>query len=277
MTSLASGEVGVIEVERIALRKLRLLPLVVGGKGANEFVVVERTWQIGLVASCAKLRRMQKVVHHRFRMTLGILENHIERNHAGNALSLLVHDHRGYAHLDAGISVGRVQTHNGMTRRTSQTVGVETGAIHIRVLGQRATQDTDGIVAAIAVAGKGNPTRLIANQEVDAGAIERSSKGVGVKRLARLAVGFLMACAAILRSGEGAGLQKSISLNLDVTWSEGIIFTVMEVIAWSHLRIVGFALFFHTLLGFCIPIRKRLELSGGVLGMRNPIVRWCIR
>ena len=105
MASLATGKVSCIKRERVALGKLRTLPLVIGRKGTNEFVIVERLGQVCFMARRAELRRMQQVRHDRLRMPLRMTKNLFEGNFAGNAVSFFVNHYRGNAHLDASIAI----------------------------------------------------------------------------------------------------------------------------------------------------------------------------
>ena len=81
-----------------------------------------------------------------------------------------------------------------MARRAGETLFVEL-AIHLRILSQRARQNPDRIVAAIAVTGELNALR--AGQDIHAGAVERRPEGIGMERLAPLVIGFLVAMRAV--------------------------------------------------------------------------------
>ncbi len=50
-------------------------------------------------------------------------------------------------------------------------------------------------------------------EEVDAGAVEGGAEGVGVEGLAPLAVGLLVAVAAVVGGGEGGGLDEVVGLD----------------------------------------------------------------
>jgi hypothetical protein len=77
-----------------------------------------------------------------------------------------------------------------------------------RILSQSARQDSNGIVAAIAVAGELDA--LCPGQDVYAGAVERRAKRVRVQRLAPLAICLRMAFGAILALGKAPGWTKSL-------------------------------------------------------------------
>ena len=106
------------------------------------------------MAGSAEFRRVQKIVHHCFGVPLRMPQNHGEGNLARDALTVLVHDHCGHAHLDAGVTVGRVQTDDRMTSRASEPVGVNLSTINLRVLSQCSAENPNRVVATIAMAGE---------------------------------------------------------------------------------------------------------------------------
>jgi len=66
-------------------------------------------------------------------------------------------------------------------------------------------------MATVAVACKLNA--LGANENVDAGAVERGAEGVGVQRLSPLVIGLLVAVAAVLGVGKGACGQEVLAFD----------------------------------------------------------------
>src|SRR5580700_1782826 len=203
---------------------------------------------------------MKEVVHHGLRVSLWVAENHGEGDFAGNAFPVLIHDYRGHAHLDAGISVGRVQTNNGVASGARQAVGIESSPIDLRVLGQGRAQHSNRIVATVAMASESNAARLITDQDVDAGAVKRSAKSVRMKRLTPLAVRLLVAGTAVLCSGKRSWLKKAFTLHLHISRSEWILNAVMEVVARGHLSVIRFAIRLRPLLSLSLPFRQRLSL-----------------
>ena len=170
---LACSEVRGVKGQRVALGELRVLPLVINGKGADELVIVQRVGQVGLVAGGTEFRRPVKRLHDRLRVTLGMLEDIAKRNLAGNSLAVLVYHHRGNAHDVTAVTRSGLQLLDRMTGGASQTVSVKR-AIDVRVLRQRAREHGDRIVAAIAM------TRELdafgADQDVDARPVERCAE-----------------------------------------------------------------------------------------------------
>jgi len=144
VAALATGEVCGVEGERIALRELGLLPLVVGGESANELVVVERFGQIGLVAGGAKLRCMQKIRHDRFGVALGMAQYLIEGHLAGNAVAFFIDDDGGNTHFEAGIAVGGKRSLHRVADGASETVRIHGSAIDPGVFSESAAQNGNG-------------------------------------------------------------------------------------------------------------------------------------
>ena len=153
-----------------------------------------------------------------------------------------------------------VQVRPSESKRARSTFGV---------FRQRAADYADGIVAAIAVAGKGDSAGLVADEDVDTGAIEGRSESVGVQGLTPLTISLLMTRSAVLGSGERARLNEAITLNLDVSGHEGIRFAVTEVIGWSHDGVMLLAGRSGILLGFGLPGGEGLALGGGVPNGRS--------
>jgi hypothetical protein len=153
-------------------------------------------------------------MHHRLGVPLGMARIMSKGTSPGMRSPFSSTITAGTPILHAGIAVGGVQTYHGVAGGAGQPVGVELGAIYLRVFSKRGAQHADGIVATVAVARKRDAARLVADKKIDAGAIERRAEGVRVQRLTPLAVGFLVACAAVLRAGIRAGLKKSLALNL---------------------------------------------------------------
>lgn len=224
VASLAGGEIRGVKGERIALREFGLLPFIESGEGANEFVIVQRGGQVSLVAGGAELRIVQKVVHDGLGVALGMAKDHIEGNLAGNAVSVLVDERRRNAHFNTGIAIGGVKTEHGVTGGAGETVGVEARAVYFRILGKCRAQYADRVVATVAKAGECDATRFVADEKINAGAIEGCAESIGVERLAPLLVSLLVAGAAILRRRKSTGLDKAFSLHLDVTRRKGVSF-----------------------------------------------------
>ncbi len=63
---LAGGKVGRVKGRRISLRELRVLPLVIAGKGANLLIAVQRNWKVRFVTDGAKLGSLMHVLHDSF-------------------------------------------------------------------------------------------------------------------------------------------------------------------------------------------------------------------
>src|SRR5271157_1660935 len=122
-------------------------------------------------------------------MPVRVIPNLVIGDHAGNTVAVFI-DHRGgHAEHESSIPVGGLQLLDGMTGGARQAVFVEV-SVHLRVLGECSGKDADGVMTAIAVPGELDS--FGPRENVDAGSIERGSKGVGVQRLAPLTVGFLM-------------------------------------------------------------------------------------
>ena len=119
-----------------------------------------------------------------------------------------------------------------MTGGASQAVLVK-GAIDLRVRGQSARQHGDRIVAAIAV-----PRELDAfgaDQDVDAGPVERRAERVGVQRLTPLVVGLFVAMAAILRLRKSAGLNELVALDGSIAGQRQVVLAETKIVGLPYL------------------------------------------
>src|SRR5208282_4590051 len=120
-----------------------------------------------------------------------------------------------------------------------QTVPVK-GAIYVRVPCQPTREHDNRIVAAIAVPREFDA--FGADQDVDARAVERRAEGVGVQRLAPLAIGFLVAMAAVLGFRESAWLNKIVALDGSIAGEGQIVL--------AEKKVVGLADFVGVILAF---------------------------
>ena len=100
-------------------------------------------------------------------------------------------------------------------------------------------KNPDRVVAAVAVARELNP--LGADQDIDAGAVERRPEGVGVQRLTPLVVGLLVAVAAVGGVGKGAWLEKVPTFGGGVSGQRNLVFCEGEVVGLADLIRVGLA------------------------------------
>ncbi len=227
VAGLAGLEIGLVERQRRAVGEFRILPLVIRGEGAEEFVVVERAGQVGLVAGGAKLGRLDGVAHHGLGVPVRMREDLLERNFAGDALALRVRHDGGNAEDEAAVAVGGLDAADGVAEHAGQAVLVHL-AINMRILGEAAGEDGDGIVAAVAVARELDA--LGVDQNVDALAIERRAEGVGVQGLPPLVICLLMAVSAIRGVGKGAGLDEGAVLHHGVAGGGDVVLAVAEVV-----------------------------------------------
>src|SRR5271170_7524928 len=137
-------------------------------------------------------------------------QNHGVRDHTGDALALLVDHHCRHTHHETSISELRVHTLNRMARHTRQPISVERAvALSVRV--KCAREYADGVVAAIAMPRELNAPGL--DQNVDAGAIERRSKRIGVQGLTPLVVRLLMAMPTVGCVRKGPWFDKGVSFD----------------------------------------------------------------
>jgi hypothetical protein len=207
---LAGFEIRGVEGERVLLRKLRILPVVKGAKSADPLIAVQHRWQIRLVASCAKLGAVVDVLHDCFGVAIGVSEDLRIRNQAGNPVSLFIdHDGRN-GHNETTVAQPGLHALDGMAGGAGQAVAIE-GAVHGRAGGNRTGQNTNRIMATIAVACEFDA--LGADKNVDAGAVERGAEGVGVERLAPLVIGLLVAVPAVLGIGKGACRKEVLAFD----------------------------------------------------------------
>ena len=82
---------------------------------------------------------------------------------------------------------------------------------------------------------------LGADEDVDAGAVERSAEGVGVQRLAPLVVGLLVAVPAVFCIRVGAGGQKFFTFNGRVSGRRDIVGAEYKIVGLVDLIGVKFA------------------------------------
>ena len=129
-----------------------------------------------------------------------------------------------------------------MTGHAGEAIGIETRAVYLGVGSQRAGKHADGIVTTVAVAGEGDAAFLVADEDVDAGAVERRAEGIGVQGLPPLMVGLLVTDAAILSGGISTGLQEALTRHLDVAGNEGIFGAVVIVVGRRNLAVLRFAI-----------------------------------
>ena len=202
---LAGGKFGGIEGERIALGKLRILPLVVGGKRANPLVFVQQRRQVGFVAGRAELRLVVNILHHSFRVPVEMRQNLRVRHHPRNPLAAFIHHHRRHAHHKAAIAVLRRHALNRVAGHAGQSVAIE-HPVDGRFRVQPSAQHGHRIVAAIAVARKLNA--FGPQQNIHARPVKRRSEGVRVQRLPPLMIGLLVAVSAILGVGKCVRIEK---------------------------------------------------------------------
>ena len=151
MAFLAGGEIGGVEGQRIALREFRILPLVVGGKCANQLVVIQHRRQVGLVTGGAEFRRVVEVLHHRLGVPVEMRDDLRVRHHAGNAVALLIDHHRRHAHHKTAIAKFGCNALDGVAGRAGQAIFIELAVHLVEFWVERAGQNADRIVAAIAM------------------------------------------------------------------------------------------------------------------------------
>src|SRR5580704_12501612 len=143
-----------------------------------------------------------------------------------------------------------------MTGGAGEAVFVKS-TIDVRVSCQAAGKHDDRIVAAIAVAREFDA--FSADEDVDAGAVERSAEGVGVQCLTPLAVSFVVAMGAVFGIREGTWLNELVALGGSIAGEGKVVFAEKEV--------VGFADFVRVILAF--RIFAGLGVSGEGSGSRE--------
>lgn len=114
-----------------------------------------------------------------------------------------------------------------MARCTSQSVLIKR-TIDLRVFCQCARNHRNRVVATVAMPGELNALR--ADQNVDAGAVERRAEGIRVQRLPPLLVGLFVAVRAIFRGRERAGLNELAVFGGSVSRKRDIIFAKKEIV-----------------------------------------------
>src|SRR5580704_10294250 len=101
------------------------------------------------------------------------------------------------------------------------------------LLGQAARNDSDRVVATIAV------TRELdafgTDQDVNAGAVERRTEGVGVQGLPPLVVGLFVAVSAIFGLGKSTGPNEIVGLGGGVTRKRKVIFAETKIVGLADL------------------------------------------
>jgi hypothetical protein len=121
-------------------------------------------------------------------------------------------------------------------------------AVHLGILRQRAREHPYGVMATVAVPRELDA--LGAQQDVDAGSIERRAKRVRMQRLAPLTIGLLMAAPAIGSRQECARLDEIVALHRGVARRGNLAAAEVEIIGRADL--VGIAL----ALGCLILLRR---------------------
>ena len=105
VAALAGGEVRGVEGQRIALRKLRVLPLVIRGKSANPLVVVERS---AADSPCGMPRKTPACCRcpasPPWNAGRGWRSISASGTIAWNAVALFIHHHGRHAHHEAAIA-----------------------------------------------------------------------------------------------------------------------------------------------------------------------------
>src|SRR5580658_5874259 len=129
-------------------------------------------------------------------MPFGLVAAVLIRHYARYSFAILIHHHRRNTHNESVVPVGGLLLLNGIGGGAVESIIVKT-SIHLLILREAPSEHRDGIVAAIAVARKFNALR--SQQNIHAGAVERCAKGVGMQRLAPLAIGFRVTSAAVFR------------------------------------------------------------------------------
>ena len=126
-----------------------------------------------------------------------------------------------------------------MTGGAGESVVVKS-AIDVGVFGESTRKDGDGVVATVAMAGELDT--FGADENVDAGAVERRAEGIGVQGLAPLAVGFVMAVGAVLGVRESAWLDELVAFRGSIAGEGKVVL--------AEKKVVGFAYLFGVILAF---------------------------
>src|SRR5580700_9624218 len=124
-----------------------------------------------------------------------------------------------------------MQLLNGVAGGAGEAVLIE-AAIYLRILGEPSREYGDGIVAAIAVARKFNA--FGPQQDVYAGAIERRAKGVGMQRLAPLAISFRVTSSAIFRGWKSRRRNKVVANHGRITGSGNFVRPEVEIVGFAY-------------------------------------------
>ena len=123
---------------------------------------------------------------------------------AGDGSAVFIdHDGRNAHHVAAG--AGGVGGLDGVTGGAGDALVLE-GALLGHALGQVAGEQGHGIVAAFAVARELHP--FLVDEHVDVFQIPGGTEAVGVRGLAPLVVGLLVAVAAVLRRVKALGAEE---------------------------------------------------------------------
>ena len=210
VAALAGGVVGLVEGERIALRELGILPFVIGGEGANFFVLIQRLGQVGFVTCGAELGLLQEGLHDGFGVTVQVGEDLGVGRNTRKTIAFIVDEHSGDAHGVAAVTEWRLNLLDGVAGHAGKAILVEL-TINDCVLGEASGEDGDGVVAAVTVAGEFNT--LGVDEDVDAGPIEGCAKAVAMEGLLPLVIGLLVTVAAVVGGRECVGAEEGIALN----------------------------------------------------------------
>src|SRR5579863_10182746 len=81
----------------------------------------------------------------------------------------------------------------------------------------------------------GELNAFVADQDVDAGAVERSAESVGMQRLAPLAIGFFVTVAAVFGVRESAGAQETAALEGRIAGQGNVVLAKAVVIGLRDL------------------------------------------
>src|SRR6201999_1700248 len=133
--------------------KLRVLPIVKGTEGAYPLITVQHRWQIRFVTGRAKFGGVVDVLHHRFGVAIGVGEDFGIGHQARDSISLFIDHNRWNSHDETAVAEPGFRALDGMAGGAGETVAIE-GAVHGRVVAERAGQNANRIMATVAVAGK---------------------------------------------------------------------------------------------------------------------------
>src|ERR1700733_4720382 len=109
MAALTGCKVAGVEGQGVPPGELGALPLVVGRKSADKLVVVQRIWQIGLMAGAAEFRSPIEALHHRLRVALRMLVYILVWDLAWEAIPFFVYHHRRNTHHETAVPLNRLQ------------------------------------------------------------------------------------------------------------------------------------------------------------------------